>query len=251
MSEEALPVPPGVADDDAREDNEPLLSRRAMIAGGLMAGASVIANLKRPDIPVRMLGKAKLDDIIPKQIGSWTYTTADGLVLPPPDQMRDRIYSSLLTRYYASPKEPPIMLLVAYSASQDGMIQVHRPEVCYPAAGYELSGEGFETIDAGKGVEVPGHYFSARSNTRQEQLIYWTRIGDAFPTRWWAQHVAVAEENLKGHIPDGVLVRISTAAPDDKQAKEVLLKFIETMAHSLPPRGRLVMFGHAGAPGLV
>jgi len=245
MSDDSADGPPTAA-----AGNEQLLSRRTIIAGGMLTAASVVANLKRPDRPVRMLGKARLDDLIPRQIGSWTYTTANGLVLPPPDQMRDRIYSSLVTRYYASPTEPPVMLLIAYSSAQDGMIQVHRPEVCYPAAGYELSGDGFETIDAGNGLSVPGHYFSARSNTRREQLIYWTRIGDAFPTKWWAQHVAVAAENLKGNIPDGILVRISTAASNDKNAIDILRRFIETMARQLPPRGRLVLFGHAGAPDL-
>ena len=248
MSDDAIPLPR--QGDEIAPARAQILSRRTMIAGGLLAGASVIANLKRPDTPVRMLGKAKLDDIIPKQVGSWSYTTDNGLVLPPPDQMRDRIYSSLLTRYYASRTEPPVMLLIAYSSEQDGMIQVHRPEVCYPAAGYELSGDGFKSIDVGHGLEIPGHYFSARSNTRREQLIYWTRIGDAFPTKWWAQHVAVAAENLKGHIPDGVLVRISTAASDDREALRILTRFTETMARKLPPRARLVLFGHAGAPGL-
>jgi len=240
-----------VKDDPMSAIGETPVSRRSMIAGGLLLGASIVANSRRPDIPVSMLGKAKLDSLIPKQVGSWTYQSDAGLVLPPPDQMRDRLYSSLVTRYYASPTEPPVMLLIAYSSSQDGMIQVHRPEVCYPAAGYELSEERFESIDAGNGVIVPGHYFFARSNTRHEQLIYWTRIGDAFPTKWWGQHAAVALENLRGHIPDGILVRVSTSMNDESKALAYLTRFTRALARVLPPRGRLVLFGHQGAPGLV
>ncbi len=238
----------GNGPEDARKS---LLTRRSLIAGGLLAGASVVANSRRPDIPVRMIGKAKLDDLIPKQIAGWSYETSSGLVLPPPDQLRDRIYSNLMTRYYGSHDQPPIMLLIAYSGSQDGMLQVHRPEVCYPAAGYALIENHFEKIDVGGGVIVPGHFLEARSNTRGEQMIYWTRIGDDFPTKWWAQHVAVAKENLKGHVPDGVLVRISTAAPDNRQAIETLRRFIDALVKDLSPRARMVLFGHAGAPGLV
>jgi hypothetical protein len=98
---------------------------------------------------------------------------------------------------------------------------------------------------------VPGHYLSARSVSRHEQLIYWTRIGNDFPTRWWEQHWAVAKENLKGRIPDGVLVRISTAAPDDATAIRTLRDFLHPLFQSLSPTGRRLFFGDAGAPAPV
>ncbi|MET0376974.1 MAG: exosortase-associated protein EpsI, V-type [Rhizorhabdus sp.] len=224
-----------------------LLTRRTMIAGGLLGAAAVIANSRRPDIPFRMLERGKLDSLFPKKVGDWEYKTDSGLVLPPEDELRDRLYSRVLTRYYAAPNQMPIMFLVAYSSEQDGMLQVHRPEICYPAAGYEVMEQRFIPLDVGGGLTIPGHYLNARSISRQEQLIYWTRIGNDFPTRWWAQHWAVAKENLKGRVPDGVLVRISTAAPDDKSAMTALTRFIPKMLEQLSPTARRVLFGEAGA----
>jgi EpsI family protein len=224
------------------------ITRRSVIAGGLLGGVGLVANSRRPDKPFRMIEDARLDPLFPKQVGDWSYETSSGLVLPPADQLRDRLYNAVLTRYYASPTQLPVMLLVAYNGTQDGMLQVHRPEVCYPASGYELLEQRLIPLDVGGGLTVPGHYIGARSASRSEQLIYWTRIGNDFPTRWWAQHWAVAKENLKGRVPDGVLVRISTAAPDDKSATLTLMRFIPALLAELSPTARRVVFGEAGAP---
>lgn len=225
-----------------------LLTRRSMIAGGLLGGASLVANSRRPDIPFRMIENPKLNPLFPMKIGDWEYQTSNGLILPPPDQLSDRLYNAVITRYYASPTQLPIMFLVAYNGIQDGMLQVHRPEVCYPAAGYQVSGQRVFPLDIGGGVAIPGHYLSARSVSRHEQLLYWTRIGNDFPTRWWEQHWSVAKENLKGRVPDGILVRISTVAPDDKTATLTLMRFIEPLLKQLSPAARRLLFGEAGAP---
>ncbi|MFZ5707011.1 MAG: exosortase-associated protein EpsI, V-type [Pseudomonadota bacterium] len=226
-----------------------LVTRRSMIAGGLLAATAAIANSRRPDEPFRMLpGKPKLNPLFPLKVGDWEYQTSSGLVLPPPDQLSDRLYNAIITRYYASPTGLPVMMLVAYNGVQDGMLQVHRPEVCYPAAGYRIEEERIVPLDAGRGVRVPGHYLATRSVSRFEQLIYWTRIGNDFPTEWWQQHWAVAKENLKGRVPDGVLIRFSTAAPDDQVAIATLKRFIEPLFAELGPTARRLLFGEAGAP---
>ena len=226
----------------------PLVSRRSLIAGGLLGATSLIDNSSRPDIPFRMIPNAKIDPLFPLKVGDWQYETSNGLVMPPADQLRDHLYNAILTRFYASPTELPVMMLVAYNGTQDGMLQVHRPEVCYPASGYELLNEKMIPLDAGGGLTVPGHFISARSTSRHEQLIYWTRIGNDFPVRWWAQHWAVAKENLKGRVPDGVLVRFSTSAPDDRTAIATLQRFIPKLFVQLSPTARRLVFGEAGAP---
>lgn len=232
------------------EDNRALLSRRSLIAGGLLLGAAGIANSRRPEEPFKMLPEArpKLNPLFPWKVGSWEYQTSSGLVLPPPDQLRDRLYNAIITRYYASPTGLPVMMLVAYNGVQDGMLQVHRPEVCYPAAGYEIERDSFLPLDAGGGVEVPAHYLAARSTSRHEQLIYWTRIANDFPVRWWQQHWSVAKENLKGRVPDGVLIRFSTAAPDDETAIRTLKRFTGALFPLLSPKARRLLFGERGAP---
>lgn len=226
-----------------------LVSRRSLIAGALLAGAGVVANSRRPDEPFRMLpSRPQLNPLFPFKVGDWDYQTSSGLILPPPDQLRDRLYNAIITRYYTARNQLPVMMLVAYNGVQDGMLQVHRPEVCYPAAGYTIEQEQLIHLDAGRGAVVPGHYLSTRSISRHEQLIYWTRIGNDFPIQWWQQHWAVAKENLKGRVPDGVLIRFSTAAPDDKTAISTLRNFIDHLFTQLGSDARRLLFGEIGAP---
>lgn len=233
-----------------RDETSDLLNRRSLIAGGLLLAAAGVANSRRPDQPFKMLEgtRPNLKPLFPLKVGDWEYQTSSGLVLPPPDQLSDHLYNAIITRYYASPTNLPVMMLVAYNGVQDGMLQVHRPEVCYPASGYTIERDFFIPLDAGGGVEVPGHYLAARSVSRHEQLIYWTRIGNDFPVQWWRQHWAVAKENLKGRVPDGILIRFSTSAPDDETAILTLRRFIAPLFRALSPPARRLLFGDAGAP---
>jgi len=228
----------------------PIVTRRAMIAGGLMAGVALAANSRRPAEAFRMIGEQRLDPLFPKRVADWTFERSDGLVLPSSEERSDHFYTKLITRYYGSPTQLPVMLLIAYSDTQDGTLQVHRPEACYPAAGYQLLREMIIPLSAGHGVTVPGHFISAESVSRVEQLIYWTRIGNDFPTRWWQQHWAVAKENLKGRVPDGVLIRLSTSAPDDRSALLLLRRFLAPFLETLSPSGRRLLLGARGGGGL-
>lgn len=192
------------------------LSRRETLLGGAFLATAVAGLALKPRRIENLLGTAKLDDLVPQRIGSWRFDTASGLVLPPADQLRDSIYSQLLTRTYVRDGAAPVMLLIAYSGTQDGTISVHRPEVCYPASGFRLTQMAPHSVPLAPGVTVPSRAIVAETDTRREQLIYWTRLGSHFPTHWSAQHLAVAAENFAGLVPDGALVRMSSIGDGDQ-----------------------------------
>jgi EpsI family protein len=73
-----------------------------------------------------------------------------------------------------------------------------------------------------------------------EQIIYWTRVGDQVPLSWRDQRIAVAEQNLRGVIPDAVLVRVSTVSSDTDEARATLDAFIQAMLASVPASKRNV-----------
>ena len=117
----------------------PNVDRRKLLMGlGFLAAAGTAA-ARMPNIPVDYLGKRKLEDIVPKAFGKWRFQSASGLVVPTEDQLANAIYSQLLTRVYTAGDNGLVMLLIAQSAAQNGIVQIHRPEVCYPAGGFELS----------------------------------------------------------------------------------------------------------------
>ena len=219
------------------------LSRRQTLVGGAFL-ATVIAGLAlKPRRTENLLGDAKLEDLVPKNIGGWQFYTASGLVLPPQDQLRDEIYSQVLARTYVREGFAPLMLLIAYSGAQDGTISVHRPEVCYPAGGFHLSQLEPHTVTLAPGLVARGRSMVAEGDVRREQLIYWTRLGNHFPQRWSEQHLAVAAENFAGIIPDGVLVRLSSLGTGNQIP--VLDGFARELFRSVGPRMRQVLLGPA------
>lgn len=191
--------------------------RQFMIGAGCLA-AAMTAFVRKPRKDDAFLGSAKLEDLVPTHFAGWAFSTASGLVLPPQDQLRSQIYHQLLTRVYNRGDGQSIMLLIAYGGSQDGVVQIHRPEICYPASGYILSTVQDHVAKLAPRVLIPSRFIVADSPARKEEMIYWTRLGAEFPRRWSEQRLSVFEQNMAGIIPDGVLVRISTDNPDASPA---------------------------------
>lgn len=137
------------------------------------------------------------------------------------------------------------MMLIAYNYKQDGILQIHRPEVCYPAGGYALTETQPLDIDIAPGRVVPAKFFTATGPQRTEQVMYWTRIGTRFPRSWMDQRLAVMESNLRGAIPDGVLMRFSVDSPDRQASIATLREFVaEFLAAAAKPLHR-VLLGNA------
>ena len=97
---------------------EPVMDRRKLLLGLLFCSAAGVAVWRTPRKHIDLLGRQKLDDLVPKNIASWKFVAASGLVIPPEDQLSRLLYSQLLTRVYSDGVNPPVMLLIAQSGSQ-------------------------------------------------------------------------------------------------------------------------------------
>jgi EpsI family protein len=221
-------------------------NRRDIIFGGLAAATAATAYARKPSEKLRMIGDDRLDRIVPHQIGEWAEDDKGGLVLPPPDQLAQLIYDQQVARTYVADDKLPVMLLMAYGSSQGGMLQIHRPEICYPAAGFKLSATREGSWQWAPGRSIPVRRFSARSDTRVEHVLYWTRIGNDLPVNWVGQRIAVMRASLMGIIPDGLLVRLSAASEDADQAEQMVEQFARTMLVDIGPAGRKQLIGPNG-----
>jgi EpsI family protein len=213
---------------------QPLLSRREILAGALMASAAVVAAARKPNVKLDYLGDHKLEKVVPKRFGQWKFLTNSGLVIPPEDQLRTTLYSQLLTRVY-SDGQSSVMLLMAYSANETGFLQVHRPEFCYTAAGYSLSEFARHHVPLQGSQGFTANSLTAQRDATTEKLVYWTRIGDHIPLSWAQQKLTFAEDNLKKLIPDAALVRVSTSGVDASEALRIIDGFVQAMIASIPP----------------
>ena len=197
------------------------LSRRNALIGGVLACASGFAFLRQPAVANPIISEAAFEKWVPDSFGRWSSMPQAGVVLPPPDSLRDRLYDNLVTRVYAASGAPSVMMLLAYNNAQDGVLQVHRPEVCYPVGGFKLSDTQQVDVDIG-GKVIPANFFTATGPDRLEQVQYFTRLGDAFPRSWTEQRLAVIRANLAGNIPDGMMMRVSALGIGAKEAETLL-----------------------------
>lgn len=218
---------------------DPQTDRRKFLVGLLFCTAAGVAAWRQPRVHLDYLGSQKLEDLVPKSIGRWSFVTASGLVVPTEDDLEKRLYSQLLTRVYSDNKNPPVMLLLAQNGSQDGFLQIHRPETCYTAGGYQISAVAPHPIQVGPKL-IMANSIDASAGGPTEHVVYWTRIGNKIPNSWKQQKLAVAEQNLKGIIPDAILVRISCVSEDADLARTTIDGFVRAMIGSIPPNRRAV-----------
>lgn len=218
------------------------LSRRNMLVGLALAGASAVAFARQPAVASPVVPKEQFEKWVPESFGVWKTVAQSGVVLPPPDALSDRLYDNLVTRVFVAPDVPPVMLLLAYNNAQDGVLQVHRPEVCYPVGGFALSETRDIMIDT-RGRTVPANIFTATAPNRVEQVAYFTRLGSAFPRKWSEQRIAVMRANLAGNIPDGMMMRVSALGIDQPRAQVLLSDFTRQFIESTNPKMQRLLLG--------
>lgn len=215
--------------------------RRQLLIGGAMLAATAATVALKPRRQVARLAPGTLDRAIPTTIGRWQFVTASGLVVPPQDELTDQIYDQVLTRVYGGEGLPGIMLLIAYGSSQDYTLQAHLPEVCYPSSGYTIRGIDRVPVVLRRGRSEVATFLTAERSDRTEQVFYWVRIGDRFPATLGQERIAVTLANLRGVLPDGVLVRISTLGDDRTAALAQIEQFNQSLIASLRPPGRKLL----------
>jgi EpsI family protein len=179
--------------------------------------------------------------LVPQRVGRWQAAETDDLVLPPEDMLSRAVYDSYLARGFTAGPGPRIMLLVAYGAVQSYALQLHRPELCYPASGFELSDRRELTPAAGP----PASFLVAKRGRTEEAVLFWTRIGNAFPQSTWDQRLAIVRAVLSGAAADGVLVRLSIRDVPPAAALAALSSFTAQFRTALNPAGRELLFGRS------
>ena len=216
-------------------EDQPGRTRRELLVGSLFLTAAGVTAARMPNAPLNYLGNNKLEAVVPKQIGRWKFVSASGLVVPPNDQFALTLYSQQLTRVYSDGVNAPIMLLIAAGNNQTGFLQVHRPEVCYSAAGFKLGEIQPQPGQVGGGRQISATKLLATREGQSEWMLYWTRVGNRIPASWTKQRIATATDNLRQIIPDAMLVRASMIVPDELEAQRALGEFIQAMVASVKP----------------
>lgn len=197
--------------------------------------------------PTRKLSTAKPIDLevaIPTEFGDWKLdrNAINGVVNPQQQAVLDSIYSQVLSRVYIHSSGRRVMLSIAYGADQSKDTQVHKPEVCYPAQGFELLNSNKVLVKTGYG-SIPAMRLVTRLGGRFEPVTYWIRSGERIVRGAVEQNWARVEYGLRGLVPDGLLFRVSEVQTEAGKAFDLQDRFSSDLLNNLPLAERQFLIG--------
>ena len=211
------------------------LRLQALIALSLMLLALLAAHAWRPSVRLAdRHAKVDLAQWFPTVFGGWAIDTTVPLqlVLPEAQAGLDAVYHQTLGRIYRDPQGQRIMLSVAYGGDQSDATRAHRPEVCYPAQGFEIVERHDGEISLGpRSLRV--RQLLTRQGGRVEPVTYWITVGQHVTLSGTEQKLAQLSYSLRGVIPDGMLVRVSSIDSDVAHAFGVQAAFVNAMVQAM------------------
>src|SRR5262249_35484953 len=122
-------------------------------------------------------------------------------------------------------------------------LQLHRPEVCYPAFGFEIRRNEPCDVAVGPSMTVPARRLFAAQQERYESVIYWSRLGEYLPRSGEEQRADRLKIGLQGVIPDGLLGRFSLVSGDGAQHWAQVERFVPELLFAAKPAARRVLVG--------
>jgi exosortase B len=191
-----------------------------------------------------------LESMIPTRFGEWRIDpTALPLVADPEtNALLDKLYSQILARTYRNARGQAVMLVIAYGGDQRRSLEIHKPEVCYPAQGFEVVSRAEAQMDTGIGT-IPARRLTAVKGPRVEPVTYWMTIGERVAqTRSAAWKLELIRYGLTGSIPDGLLIRVSSISSDEAGAYRAQEAFVKALVGALPAQHRTRLIGTPADP---
>jgi EpsI family protein len=216
----------------------------AITMAALMCTASVVAYVAKPKLrSVSTEASIRLESAIPRQFGGWREEPARTVqvVNPQTQALLDKLYSQTLSRTYVDARGYRVMLSLAYGDDQRGGLQAHKPEVCYPAQGFNLRANNASELSTPYG-RVPVRRLDTQLGARLEPVTYWFAFGDRVVSGRFEQRLAELRLGLEGRVPHGLLFRVSSIDADPQVAYREQDRFVNDLllAMSAQDRGRLI-----------
>lgn len=213
-----------------------LISLKHLIIGCCMFAAAGMALALKPTAKLAdSESQINLETLIPARFGDWKVdeTIATLLVSPELQKVIEETYSQTLTRTYVNGEGKRIMLSVAYGGGHGEGMQTHRPEICYPAQGFQVVKDTQPAVLRTQYGELPIKRLVAAQGPRNEPITYWVVVGDQQTQFGLRMKLAQMRYTLTGVVPDGMLVRVSSIDKDEIGAYENQADFIQAMFASM------------------
>lgn len=201
----------------------------------LLVAAAAGTLLKPTEVLAERLPDLRLEKVIPEKFAGWQAMAAPLAVVNPQQQATlDAIYAETLSRVYVNADgSRGMMLSIAYGRDQSDSKAVHYPEVCYPAQGFQILSLRRDQASIGR-RSIPVKRLVASNGPRIEYITYWVMVGDQ-PTATGLQHkTAQIGYGVRGVIPDGMLVRVSSIGGQEEDAYRAHDAFLTQLLDAIP-----------------
>jgi EpsI family protein len=220
-----------------------MIRRRDMILAGLGLSALGMAEALKPRRKVKLLKQGgTIEAALPRAFGDWVSYAADLVSPAQAGRLATSLYSETVGRAYQNEATgEEVFVLAAYGDTQSDLLQLHRPESCYPAVGYTVTLSQPTAVPLA-GSSIPGRRVIATIEDRAEHIIYWTRLGERLPQSAGDQRDARLLNAMDGFVADGILMRCS-AMGKPKEAFATLERFIPEVLKATPKDLRPALVG--------
>lgn len=218
--------------------------KNMLIGLALLVTAITVMMLKPAQLVAEQGPKVELETLIPKQFAGWHLDESAVPMQASPDQEAalKKIYSQILTRTYVSSRGPRIMLSVVYGDGIDRQLDVHRPEYCYAAQGFQVSQYTDQIIQTLSG-SLSVRRLVASKDQRIEPISYWIKIGDKALSSTFERKLEKIRQGFTGRVGSGMLVRVSSIDNDKGLAYKEQEAFINAMLLAMPDAQRKQLIG--------
>ena len=156
-----------------------MLAKAAVLCVSMCFASIAPSILRGHDSVAARPSPIDLEATIPREFGAWRERAMTAQVVNPQSkEMIDMLYSQVLTRTYVDDRGNGIMLTIAYGGDQRGNLEVHKPEVCYPAQGFTVHQNVAGELSTPFGT-IAVRRLETSLGPRKEPVTYWTTLGNS------------------------------------------------------------------------
>jgi EpsI family protein len=190
-----------------------------------------------------------LQAMVPKAFGEWQElpVTLTQIINPQQQETLEKIYSETLSRSYVNAQGYRVMLSIAYGKNQNKALELHSPEVCYPAQGFSLNDRHKAPLEI-LGKTLSATQIETNLGQRYEPVTFWSAIGTTVPGTTLEKRMVEFRYAITGRIPDGFLVRVSSIDRDSPNAYAQQARFAGDLVQALAPADRARFVGDFATP---
>lgn len=185
-----------------------------------------------------------LEAAVPSSFAGWRIDPTQLPVAPTPEVEASlaRLYRQVVGRTYVNDAGESMMLTVAHGGDQSDALKAHRQEVCYRAQGFAVGGIERARITTGR-REIPVTRFHAIRGDRSEPVTYWFTMGDHVVIGRLERLREQIAFGLRGRVPDGLLVRVSSIDADPARAHAAQDAFLAALLSAADSRSAVRLAG--------